>query len=116
VATILAGGDVAGQKTIPWMREYFSYDPLPTIRKVKQPILILQGERDRQVYQEHATMLANAARSAGNSKVSMKVFPTLNHLFLPSKTGSFSEYSHLETTVVPTDVLDALSSWIAAIK
>ena len=46
----------------------------------------------------------------------MKEFPTLNHLFLPSNTGSFSEYSHLETTAVPTDVLDVIASWIASLK
>jgi len=116
VKTILAGGDVSGTKSNAWVREFFSYDPLPTIRKVKQPILILQGEYDRQVYQEHATLLANAARSAGNSRVTVKVFPTLNHLFLPSKTGAFSEYGHLETTAVPADVIDTLASWIASLK
>lgn len=29
---------------IPWMRYFLTYDPLPTIRKVRQPVLILQGE------------------------------------------------------------------------
>ena len=85
------------------------------IRKVKQPLLILQGERDRQIDQSHATLLLDAARSAGNSRVTMKIFPTLNHLFLPSKTGSVSEYSHLETNVVPGDVLDTLVSWIKSL-
>lgn len=116
VAAILAGKDMPGQPINAWMREYMAYDPLPAVRKMKQPLLILQGERDRQVYQEHATLIANAARSAGNSRVTMKVFPTLNHLFLPSKTGAFAEYTHLETQTVPTDVLDTLSSWIASLK
>ena len=115
VKTILAGGTVPGVPVNAWVREYFAYDPLPTVRKVKQPLLILQGERDRQVDQSHATLLADAAKSAGNTRVTMKVFPTLNHLFLPSKTGSFSEYSHLETTAVPGDVLDTITRWITAL-
>jgi len=115
VKTVLAGGDLPGQKFPAWGREYFAYDPLPTIRKVKQPLLILQGERDRQIDQSHATLLLDAARSAGNSRVTMKIFPTLNHLFLPSKTGSVSEYSHLETNAVPGDVLDTLVSWIKSL-
>ena len=45
----------------------------------------------------------------------MKIFPTLNHLFLPSKTESVSEYSHLETSVVPGDVLDTIASWIKSL-
>ena len=115
VKTILAGGELPGQKFNAWTREYFSYDPLPTIRKVKQPLLILQGERDRQVAEGHATMLAEAARAAGNKRVTVKVFPTLNHLFLPSKTGSFSEYSHLETSTVPDTVLATLTDWITSV-
>jgi uncharacterized protein len=115
VKTFLAGGELPGQKATAWVREYFSYDPLPTIRKVKQPLLILQGERDRQVLQAHAAMLADAARASGNKSVTVKVFPTLNHLFLPSKTGSFSEYSHLETSVVPDVVLDTLTGWVTKV-
>ena len=115
VKTILAGGEVPGQPVDAWTREYFAYDPLPTIRKVKQPLLILQGERDRQVGQVQATLLSEAARSAGNTHVTMKVFPTLNHLFLPSKTGSFSEYSRLETNAVPSDVLDTIITWIKSL-
>ena len=113
VKTILAGGSVP---SIPanaqaWVREYFSYDPLAPMRQIKQPILILQGERDRQVDQSHATLLADAARGAGNKQVKLLVFPTLNHLFLPSKTGSFTEYSRLETTTVPDTVLAAIADW-----
>jgi len=114
VQTVLAGGDLPGQKTNAWIREYFAYDPLPTARKVKQPLLILQGERDRQVDQSHAQILATALRDAGNKDVTVKVFPTLNHLFLPSTTGSFSEYSHLQTTKVPDEVLAILTDWVKA--
>ena len=116
VKAILEDRDVPGQPIVPWMREYFKYDPLPTLRRVKQPVLILQGERDRQVDQAHAPMLERALRDAGNTRVKMIVFPALNHLFLPSKTGSFSEYSHLETTAVPSAVLDAIATWVVALK
>jgi dienelactone hydrolase len=114
VQTVLAGGDLPGQKANAWIREYFTYDPLPTARKVKQPLLILQGERDRQVDQSHAQILAAAVRDAGNKDVTVRVFPTLNHLFLPSTTGSFNEYSHLATTKVPDDVLVTLTDWVKA--
>jgi len=114
VQTVLAGGDLPGQKANAWIREYFTYDPLPTARKVKQPLLILQGERDRQVDQSHARLLATAVRDAGNKDVTVKLFPTLNHLFLPSTTGSFNEYSHLASTNVPDDVLDTLTDWVKA--
>ena len=116
VKAILEGIDIPGQPVGPWTREYFTYDPLPTLRKVKQPVLILQGERDRQVDQAHAAMLERALRDAGNTRVKTIVFPTLNHLFLPSKTGSFNEYSHLETQLVPTTVIDAIATWVAGLS
>jgi hypothetical protein len=112
VKSVLAGGDIPGEKTNAWIREFFIYDPLPTARKIKQPLLILQGERDRQVHEAHAQMLADAVRGAGNKDVTVKVFPTLNHLFLPSTTGSFSEYSHLSTNKVPEEVIDVLTDWV----
>jgi uncharacterized protein len=114
--TVLAGGEVPGQMINAWTREYIAYDPLPTVRKVRQPVLILQGERDRQVDQSHATMLASALGGAGNPRVTLKVFPTLNHLFLPSKTGSVSEYSHLETSTVPAAVIDEIAGWVASLR
>jgi uncharacterized protein len=79
---------------------------------VRQPILILHGALDRQVSIDQARMIEKAAIAAGNKRVTLREFPTLNHLFLPAKTGAFSEYSTLETAVVPEDVLKALGDWL----
>jgi dienelactone hydrolase len=114
VKRVIAGEDIPGSSNMAWGREYFTYDPLPTIRRVRQPILILQGGRDQQVRAEHATLLATAAREAGNRDVSVHVFPTLNHLFLPSTTGAVAEYSSLKATVLGADVLGTLRDWLVA--
>ncbi|HEY0404685.1 MAG TPA: alpha/beta fold hydrolase [Pyrinomonadaceae bacterium] len=95
-----------------WTRAFLAYEPLPTIRRVRQPILILQGALDHQVTPEQASMLAQAARAAGNRDVTVRVFPNLNHLFLPAKTGEESEYATLDTNAVPDEPLDALTSWL----
>lgn len=95
-----------------WTRAFLTYDPLPTIRKVRQPILILQGAIDRQVTAEQAQTLEQAARAAGNKDVTVRVFPGLNHLFLPAKTGEESEYATLSTYKLPDEVLDVLSDWL----
>lgn len=95
-----------------WMRYFLAYDPLPAIRKVRQPILILHGEIDRQVTADQAEMLAKAAREAGNRDVTARVFAGLNHLFLPAKTGAPSEYSSLGTNAIPSDVMNLLSDWL----
>jgi dienelactone hydrolase len=107
-------GDASAPESLrsPWMRYFLAYDPLPTIRKVRQPILILQGELDRQVTADQAEMLAKAARESGNRDVALRVFPGLNHLFLPAKTGAVSEYSSLSTNAIPDDVMKPLTDWL----
>jgi dienelactone hydrolase len=96
----------------PWMRYFLAYDPLPVIRKIRQPILILQGELDRQVTADQAEMLTKAARETGNRNVTSRVFPGLNHLFLPAKTGAVIEYSSLGTNAIPDDVMKQLTDWL----
>jgi len=106
---------VADSGSSPWMRWFRSYDPLPTARRVKQPVLILQGAVDRQVTAGQADTLAAAMRAAGNRDVTERVFPHLNHLFLVSPTdGSFSEYPALKDTAIPAGVLDTLADWLQA--
>lgn len=115
IDAVIKGGDLSkypAQLSMPWIKEFWTHDPLITISKVRQPILILQGALDRQITAEQATMLEKAARDAGNKDVTTRVFPTLNHLFLPAKTGAFSEYSSLETSIVGDDVLKTLGDWL----
>jgi alpha-beta hydrolase superfamily lysophospholipase len=100
--------------TVPWMRWFRAYDPLPTARRVRQPVLILQGAVDRQVSAGQADTLAAAMREAGNHDVTERVFPHLNHLFLVSPTdGSPSEYPALKDTAIGRNVLDAIADWLA---
>lgn len=95
-----------------WMKYFLTYDPLPTIRKVRQPILILQGAIDRQVTADQAELLERAARESGNKDVTARVYPDLNHLFLPAKTGAPSEYSSLSTNTIGGDVMNLLGDWL----
>ena len=113
-----SGGDVSKFPPIirklnaPWTRWFLQYDPLTSIRKVSQPILILQGGLDQQVTAEQATMLLEAAKAAGNNDVTMKVFPSLNHLFLPARTGAETEYASLTTSKLGDDVLTIIADWV----
>ena len=97
---------------LPWYKAFLTYNPLPTIRKVHQPILILQGALDRQVTASQASLLEKAARAAGNHDVTVRVFPHLNHLFLPATTGAVSEYASLPTASIGENVLGTLDDWL----
>jgi dienelactone hydrolase len=104
----------ASSAGLPWLREFLQHDSIATIRKVHQPILVLQGALDRQVTAEQAQALAEAARAAGNHSVEVEVFERLNHLFLPAATGSVEEYSTLTVTEIPAPVLDRMTGWLEA--
>lgn len=112
---ISEGGDTSGvdeRLRGAWMKYFLVYDPLPTIRKVRQPILILQGEIDRQVTAEQAITLEQAALAAGNHGVTRSIYRGLNHLFLPATTGAPTEYSSLSTNIIGDNVLDTLGNWL----
>ncbi|HET7248624.1 MAG TPA: alpha/beta fold hydrolase [Gemmatimonadales bacterium] len=99
----------------PWMRWFAAYDPLPTARAVRVPVLILQGALDRQVSAGQADTLAAAFRAGGNRDVTVKVYPGLNHLFLHTDgDGSPTEYPALKDTTLPAQVQDDLAAWLTA--
>ena len=98
--------------TNKWIGFYMTHDPVATAKRVKQPVLILQGDTDHQVTPEQADTLAAAFRAGGNRAVTMKRFPETNHLFLPDPSGLFSGYAALTDTKVRREVLGTLADWL----
>ena len=97
-----------------WFRYFINYDPRPTLKKVKIPVLALNGENDLQVaFRENLDLIASGLKAAGNRDVTVKSFPKLNHLFQTSQTGLIGEYETIEETMSPV-VLETISSWIQA--
>ena len=98
----------------PWVRFFLDYDPIATAKHVKQPVLVLQGETDRQVTADQADELAAAFRAGGNRDVTAKVFAGANHLFLPDAVGNPSGYAQLASKTVRADVLGVIAEWLTA--
>jgi hypothetical protein len=70
----------------PWFRYFLTYDPAPTLSKVRIPVLALNGERDLQVPAAENIQAIKAALAAGGNKdYTAKILPH-NHLF-QSKTA-----------------------------
>jgi dipeptidyl aminopeptidase/acylaminoacyl peptidase len=97
----------------PWYRAAFSYDPLPVIRAIRVPVLLLQGDTDTQITPEQADTLAAALREAGNADVTVARFPDTNHLFLQDSDGRAFRYDRLPSHEVRKDVLGTLADWLA---
>jgi uncharacterized protein len=98
---------------IPWYRFFLGYDGTATARRVRAPTLILHGEKDYQVPVAEAERLASTIRGGGNRDVTVRVFPGLNHLFLPYGGPGFS-YEKLPSFVVNPEVLGAIADWLSS--
>ena len=95
-----------------WFRFYLRYDSRPTLRKVKIPVLAINGEMDMQVAAKaNLDSIAAALKQAGNPDFSTVLLPKMNHLFQTTSTGLLSEYGELEETISPI-ALKTMSDWI----
>ena len=92
-----------------WFREHAASDPASIVRRVRCPVLILNGERDMNVLPYHAIELAQSLAQAGNKRVLVRIFPNLTHLFTPSALDS--SVTGEKTSEVSTDFLRTLGTW-----
>jgi uncharacterized protein len=98
--------------TTPWFKFFLTHDPKTDLGKVKCPVLAITGEKDLQVPPaENLAAIESALKGAGNSDVTTKTMPGLNHLFQTCKTGLPGEYGKIEETFAPA-ALDEVSAWI----
>lgn len=104
-----------GAGTYPWFRYFLFTDAATFWKKVKCPVLALNGEKDTQVSaDENLGSIEKALKSSGNNSVKTVKLPELNHLFQHSKTGLPSEYGNIEETFSP-EALKIISDWILAL-
>jgi dipeptidyl aminopeptidase/acylaminoacyl peptidase len=98
----------------PWMRFLLPYDPLPTARAVKAPVLILTGANDQQATADQVGLQAAAFRAGGNGDVTAAVVPGLNHLFVSDPDGYPGNYKKLTPPVLmDSGVVGTVVDWLA---
>lgn len=98
----------------PWMRYFITYDPRPALRKVRVPVLAMDGALDLQVPPgEDLAAIAAALKEGGNHDYRIVELPKLNHLFQTAATGSPAEYAQSNETFSPA-ALEIIADWINA--
>lgn len=98
----------------PWFRYFLSYDPRPTLAKVRCPVLAIFGERDLQVSpKQNLPAIEQALKAGGNTEYTLRELPELNHLLQTCQTGSPAEYGRIEETIAPA-ALAVIGDWISA--
>jgi alpha-beta hydrolase superfamily lysophospholipase len=100
-----------------WYREHFEHDPLETIKKVKCPVLIVQGEKDFQVPFSNAIALRDELEKSKNTNVRLLLFPNIDHLlkFEPDQSSQVSYISNIGRKIEPL-ILKSISSWAKSIQ
>jgi uncharacterized protein len=83
------------------------------LKDVRQPILIIQGDLDKQVPPDNAdklTQLAKARKKAAD--VQEVKLPGVNHLLVNAKTGDIDEYASLAPKSITPDVAAKIVEWL----
>ncbi len=97
----------------PGMRYSLAFDPAPFLRKVKCPVLAINGERDVQVPpKQNLRGIEEALKAGGNRNYTVKELPNLNHLFQTVEPGGETDYGKIEETMSPA-VLKMIADWIS---
>lgn len=94
----------------PWYRHMIMLDPAADIRRIRVPVLALNGDRDVMVDAD-ANLEAFRANLTANPDHTERKMPGLNHMLQHCRTCTPREYSELDETISP-DVLNIVSDWI----
>ncbi len=93
-----------------WYRFFLRYDPAPTLRRLRLPVLAMIGSKDVQVPpDQNLPALREALKD--DPETTIVELPGLNHLFQTAKSGSPSEYGDIEETMSPT-ALELVAHWV----
>lgn len=91
----------------------FSYDPLPVLRDLDVPMLVLYGELDAIVPPRvHRARMEEATRAAGKQNVTIREFARANHGFFEAITGGRQEQPQLAAFVA--GYFETRTAWVRA--
>ncbi len=101
------------QADSPWFRSLLLFDPSKVMPKVRQPLLIIQGDLDKQVLPSHAEVLAELARARKKAgPVEVVHLSGLNHLLVRATTGEVAEYTTLKDKTVSPEISRTVADWL----
>jgi len=86
-----------------------AHNPVAEAKSLKQPLLILQGGRDYQVTPAQFDDWKKGLE--GSNKVTFKLYPELNHLFIAGK-GKSSPSEYEKGGYVAEEVVSDIAEWL----
>jgi pimeloyl-ACP methyl ester carboxylesterase len=103
----------SGDDANAWFREHLASDPAALAKRVKCPVLLLNGERDVLVLAYNAIELAQALTSSGNKQVRLRILPNLTHLFTAAAPEKNAPADQAPT--VSQEMLQTVSDWASKV-
>ncbi len=94
-----------------WLNYFMNIDPSIALKKVKCPVLAVNGESDIQVLsKENLEGIENALKKGKNKNYTIHSFPNLNHLFQTCNNPE-QNYESIDETFSPI-ALSFIANWI----
>ena len=105
---------VRRQADTPMFRSFLAFDPTEEVRRVRQPLLLIQGSADRLVPPYHAQRLESIARLRGRreSTVELSTLDGVNHLLLATATDAQAENAAPGSQEITPRIAEILTDWI----
>jgi uncharacterized protein len=93
------------------IRRFYFYDPAPTLRQLKVPVLALFGELDNNILAEKNKAAWEAAlRAGGHPDYTLRILARANHSQWEAKVGSNAEMASLQRFV--PDYFKTIQEWL----
>ena len=94
------------------IRQSYFYDPAPTLRQLKVPVLALFGELDNNILPEKNKEAWEAAlKAGGHPDYMLRILARANHYLWEAKIGSNAEMASLQRFV--PDYFTTIQEWLA---
>ncbi len=110
------GFQVGAVGSARWLHHFVTHDPREALRKVRCPVLALNGDTDLLVWsKENLPEVEKALKAGGNRDCTIKELPGLNHMLQTSRTGRPMDYVMIDETIAPS-ALKLIGDWAAGQK
>lgn len=94
------------------MRFDLFYNPAPTFLKMKQPVLVLHGDKDVQVFSDNSQVIIKQLKKQNHRLLTQeKIYGSVNHMFQKCNTCTIDEYGQIEETISPV-IAEDLIKWL----
>ena len=106
------------QANTAWFQSFLGFTPASVMPKVKQPLLILHGDIDRQVPVHHADRLAELAgarKKVPADKVQLIKLAGVNHLLVPARPAISKSTRRWRGRALDPRVAPACIDWLARV-